>query len=105
MAKRTLLLLLLALTLLLASPAVAETAPGPAADAGLWGLPNGTVALYAASGVFMIVALCLVKKRRATALLLLVMAGLLAYVGYSLVQAQEKAQQTTQGICAYVDRR
>ena len=34
----------------------------------------------------------MVRKRRSTALLLLVMAGLLAYVGYSIVQAQEKEQ-------------
>lgn len=50
------------------------------------GLPDGTIALYGASLVFVIVALCMVKKRRSTALLLLVMAGLLVYVGYSLVK-------------------
>jgi hypothetical protein len=49
-------------------------------------LPDGTIALYGAGLVFMIVALCMVKKRRAMALLLLVMAGLLVYVGYSLVK-------------------
>ena len=61
-------------------------------------LGRGTIALYVASGVFVIVALCLVKKNRSMALLLLVMAGLLAYVGYSLVPKGDEARpaQTVQ---------
>lgn len=55
------------------------------------GMSQGTLALYGASGIFVIIALCMVKKRRSTALLLLVMAGLLAYVGYSLIEAEDKA--------------
>ena len=50
------------------------------------GLPRGTVALYGAAAFFVIVGLSMVKKNRSTALLLLVMAGLLAYVGYSFVK-------------------
>ena len=61
-------------------------------------LGRGTIALYVASGVFVIVALCLVKKNRSMALLLLVMAGMLAYVGYSLVPKGDEAEldQTVQ---------
>ena len=61
-------------------------------------LGRGAIALYVASGVFVIVALCLVKKNRSMALLLLVMAGLLAYVGYSLVPKGDEAEldQTVQ---------
>lgn len=56
-------------------------------------LGRGTIALYAASGVFMIVALCLVKKNRSMALILLVMAGLLAYVGYSWTRPGDADRQ------------
>ena len=56
------------------------------------GLGKGTLALYGVSGVFVIIALCMVKKRRSTALILLVMAGLLAYVGYSMNQKEAAAK-------------
>ena len=48
-------------------------------------LGNGVLALYGASALFVVIGLCLMKKSRTTALLLLVTAGLLAYVAYSLV--------------------
>ena len=57
----------------------------------LLSLGKGTLALYAVSGVFVIVALCMVKKRRTTSLLLLVMAGLLVYVAYSNIKARDEA--------------
>ena len=62
----------------------------------LMSLGKGTVALYAASGVFMIVALCMVKKHRSTALILLVFAGLLAYSGYSIRQKSGTEQASAE---------
>ena len=69
-----------------------EPEPTTTGRSGFMGLSDGTLALYAASGVFVVIALCLVKKRRTTALLLLVMAGLLAYVGYSLTRTADKEE-------------
>ena len=59
----------------------------------LAGFGKGILALYAGSGIFLIIALCLVKKRRTAAMVLIVIAGLLAYVGLTMVEKKGEAEK------------
>ena len=78
------------------APEAPEKRTTPVVTDQILGRGKGALALYGASGVLLVIGLCLVKKRRATALLLLAMAGLVAYVGYSLVQKEDASQKESQ---------
>ena len=65
----------------------------PSAFESLAGLGKGILALYAGSGVFLVLALCLVKKRRTAAMVLIVIAGLFAYVGLTLVEKKDETEK------------
>ena len=70
-----------------AAPTVAPTAVPEKKAGAVLGLSGGQLALYALSGAALVLALfqMIKKKKRALALFLLIAAGLLAYMGYWLI--------------------